>query len=112
MSAVVIPSRISPIAALAARKIIEFARVTLSKADLYLGHEQPFRAPRAWRDDGHEYGLRSELIILHEGDDLELFLSYDREQYKLIDLMDRHLRSLGVYTEQCTRTYSALYRSD
>lgn len=81
-----------------------------------------FRAPAGWNQ---EYGGRSHLVIDHQGGPLGPVFSMDsaydqdcaayrksgktREPYTLYQGMQDKLREVGLYFEDCTRRYSAVY---
>lgn len=81
-----------------------------------------FHAPSAW---DHEYGARSHLVIAYEGGSLRPVFSMDaaydldcahyrktgksREPYALYEGMQEKLREAGLYFEECTGWYSAVY---
>jgi hypothetical protein len=87
--------------------------------------EPAFHAPQSWNQ---EYGARSHLVIAHEGSALGPVFSMDfayesdcahyrkigkaREPYALYEGMQAKLREAGLYFEDCTRWYSAVYSID
>ena len=84
-----------------------------------------FHAPSSWNQ---EYGTRSHLVIAHAGGALGPVFSMDsayesdcahyrktgkaREPYALYEGMQDKLREAGLYFEDCTRWYSAVYAID
>lgn len=84
--------------------------------------EPAFHAPQSWHQ---EYGTRSLLVIDHQGGPLGPVFSMDyaydqdcahyrktgkaREPYALYEGMQEKLREAGLYFEDCTRRYSAVY---
>ena len=84
-----------------------------------------FYAPAEWIARGQEYGGRSHLVVVYEGGNLGPVFSMDaaydldcnhyqqtgegREPYALYDGMQEKLRAAGLYLEECTRWYSAIY---
>lgn len=82
---------------------------------IYTGGCEAFRNPKDWDGD---YGKRSVLVVLHEGSEVGRAFSYDYcyehgggrpESYKVLEKMSDELAKIGLYAEQCTRTYSAVY---
>ena len=87
--------------------------------------EPAFHAPQSWNQ---EYGTRSHLVIAHAGGALGPVFSMDsayesdcahyrktgkaREPYALYEGMQDKLREAGLYFEDCTRRYSAVYAID
>jgi len=68
-----------------------------------------FYTPEEWADRGEQYGLKSHLIICHDGGDLARFLNWDYCDYKATEAAVEALSEHGVYVEQCTGWYSAIY---
>ena len=75
----------------------------------YTGGCRTFYSPKEWEERGEDYGRNSELVIVHDGGDPGDAFSWDRENYKVIEAMNETLKPLGVYSEQCTCWYSAIY---
>lgn len=87
--------------------------------------EPAFHAPGSWNQ---QYGARSHLVIAHSGGALGPVFSMDsayesdcahyrktgkaREPYALYEGMQDKLREAGLYFEDCTRWYSAVYAID
>jgi hypothetical protein len=76
----------------------------------YTGGCRAFYSPAEWAQRGERYGARSVLVVVHDGGSVGRAFSYDREDYETIDAMTEALRPLGLYAEQCTTWYSAIYR--
>lgn len=87
-----------------------------------------FHAPADWAKR-HEYGARSHLVIAYDGGgsvrpvfsmDAAYAVDCDhyqrtgksREPYGLYEGMQRKLRAAGLYFEECTGWYSAVYSTD
>lgn len=95
--------------------IVQFlARHSLTDA----GGCKAFMDPKEWKARGGEYGTRSVLIVFHEGGDIGHAFSYDRcyergsgraSSYAKLEAMSDELKKIGLYAEQCTRRYSAIY---
>ena len=75
----------------------------------YTGGCRAFYSPREWAARCEQYGLNSVLVICHDGGSVGQFFSYDQEDYDAIEAMSEELRQHGLYAEQCTTWYSALY---
>jgi hypothetical protein len=75
-------------------------------------NQRVFHSPAEWTLG---YGQGSLMVVLHEGSDANRALSMDGadEQnggdYSLYEALQERLREAGVYIEQCTRWYSAVY---
>jgi hypothetical protein len=94
-----------------AKKAIEIILTVLEKHDsLDTGGCKAFYSPQEWTERGEEYGTESELVICHDGGGLAPFCNYDYQCYSLIDEMTEALNEVGMYIENCTGWYSALYR--
>jgi len=68
-----------------------------------------FYTPEEWRDSGEEYGHGAVLIVVHDGGHMARYFNLSYEQYACVDRMGTRLRTLGLYAEQCTGWYSAVY---
>lgn len=68
-----------------------------------------FYSPAEWKARGEDYGTESELVVVHDGGEPGNAFSYDREQYDLCDSLQKELHKHGVFAEQCTVWYSAVY---
>jgi hypothetical protein len=75
----------------------------------YTGGCKAFYSPKEWREREEDYGCDSVLVVVHDGGDHGDAFSYDRENYKIIEKMNEVLKPLGLYSEQCTIWYSAIY---
>lgn len=68
-----------------------------------------FYTPTEWERRGEQYGLGAELIVAYDGGDLAYYFNLDRECYDLHEEMQLVLAEIGVYFEECTCWYSAIY---
>jgi len=68
-----------------------------------------FRTPEEWAARGESYGLKSVVVVVHDGGDVGNYFSFDREQYNLVEDVNAALGKIGLYAEQCTCWYSAIY---
>lgn len=86
--------------------------VWLKANDLdHTGGCRAFYSPAEWKARGEEYGITSELVIVHDGGDLAPVFNIDYEMYELQDRMDIEvLRPLGLFAEPCTCWYTAIYK--
>jgi hypothetical protein len=58
------------------------------------------------------YGQGSVLILIHEpGDPLRPYCNYDCYEYEKIDALTDALSEIGLYVQDCTGDYSAVYES-
>ena len=71
-----------------------------------------FYTPDEWLDRGEDYGIRSKLIVCHDGGDLLPYFSYDGTGYGRNERMVEALEKLGYYAEQCTCWYTTIYPID
>lgn len=69
-----------------------------------------FYSPTEWKEKGETYGLGSELVVCHDGGDHALAFCHEKEAYSIMELMSKALEPLGLYSEQCTGWYSAIYK--
>jgi len=75
----------------------------------YTGGCKAFYSPKEWKERGEDYGLESELIVVHDGGDLASIFNLDYGCYDLNAKMDEALRRHGVWMESCTCWYTAIY---
>lgn len=68
-----------------------------------------FYSPKEWKDRGESYGTNSVLVVTHDGGDHAGAFNWDYEQYGLLDELRLRLNAEGMYQEQCTCWYSAIY---
>lgn len=70
-----------------------------------------FYTPAEWKERGEEYGLKAELIVVHDGGDLAPFFNMDYEAYEAEETMVKYLAVEGLYSEACTCWYTAIYKN-
>jgi len=68
-----------------------------------------FYSPEEWQERGESYGAESELIVCHDGGAHAMFFNMDYGNYNEVEDMAHSLHNKGVYVEQCTCWYSAIY---
>jgi len=68
-----------------------------------------FYSPQQWKERGEDYGTESVLVVVHDGGAHAPCFSYDYQAYALIDEMAEVLKAHGLFVEQCTGWYSAVY---
>lgn len=68
-----------------------------------------FYGPEEWEERGEQYGLGSLLIITHDGGEHAPAFNWDYECYDLMEDLRQELQKIGVYVEQCTSWFSAIY---
>jgi hypothetical protein len=100
------PEHLSDVGKLAYKTIME----VMGDNIIDTGGCTTFYSPVRWRERKEDYGTRSELIIVYDGGTVGDFFSYDNHNYDLINKMSEALEAVGLYTEQCTHWYSALYK--
>jgi hypothetical protein len=69
-----------------------------------------FYSPAEWRKRNEKYGQGAELIVVYDGGSLYPFFNLDAECYELHDEMSNALKEAGLYVEECTGWYAAVYR--
>lgn len=69
-----------------------------------------FYSPQEWADRGEEYGQGAVLIVCHDGGTQASFFNWDYQCYDKIDEICVALAPLGLFAEQCTCWYSAIYK--
>jgi hypothetical protein len=83
----------------------------------YTGGCGAFMDPKEWKERGGEYGTESVLVIFHEGSEVGQAFSMDdcyergggANCYAKLEAMSDELAKIGLFAEQCTRRYSAVY---
>ena len=73
--------------------------------------DSDFKTPQEWAERGEDYGLKSVLVVLHDGGNQAPYLNLDYCAYKCHEKMAEALRDIGYYVEQCTCWYSAVYKA-
>lgn len=91
-----------------AEALVEYWR---EKDRLYAGGCKVFYSPEAWAERGEDYGTQAVLVLVHDGGDHAPTLNLDYCDYKAYDDLQRALRGMGYFVEQCTGWYSAVYRA-
>jgi hypothetical protein len=74
----------------------------VEKGRTYTGGCDPFYSPTEWRERGERFGTESELVVVYDGGDLQ-GISWDEE-------LVRRLKAVGLFFEDCTSWYAAVYR--
>ena len=75
----------------------------------YTGGCKTFYSPAEWKARGEKYGLESALIVVYAGGEVRRAFCADEEDYKCIDAMHAALEKVGLYAEECTGWYCAIY---
>jgi hypothetical protein len=73
------------------------------------GGGRDFYTPQEWIMRGEDYGLRSALIVVHDGGNLAPFFNPNYGSGKLLSAMNKALEASGFFFESCTSWYSAIY---
>lgn len=90
----------------AAEAILAFLR---ERGDAFTGGCRVFYSPEEWADRGESYGRDSLLIVVHDGGNHAPYFNLDYCAYEAWEDMLAYLREHGVYAEQCTSWYTAIY---
>lgn len=77
----------------------------------YTGGCKAFYSPSEWEKRGESYGLKSHLIIVHDGGGLAYAFNDDYECSELVQGMSEALKAAGLFAEPCTCWYTAIYSS-
>lgn len=101
-----IPGQLSAYGRAAAEAIVAFLRERVLSDH---GGGGKFYTPQEWEDRGEQFGLGSVLIVTHDGGDHAAAFNWDYEDYDLVEDLRLALKNVGVYVEQCTSWYSAVY---
>ncbi len=84
-----------------------------SNESIYTGGCKTFYSPDEWRKRDELYGLESELIIVYDGGDVVKYFNLDYDiyhNYIHTTKMTNELQKVGIYYEECTGWYSAIYK--
>jgi predicted aconitase len=74
----------------------------------------PFYAPAEWKRRGEKYGTSSHLVVVYDGSPAKHVFNMDRaaeedEPYAAQEALQAKLHEAGLYIEECTGWYSAVY---
>lgn len=75
----------------------------------YTGGCKAFRSPQEWEEREEEFGTDSELLVVHDGGDLSHIFNLDKADPELYQKIQAALDKQGVFAEQCTSWYTAIY---
>jgi hypothetical protein len=67
-----------------------------------------FYSPAEWAARGEDYGTNSELVVVYDGGDVRPFFNCN-ETFVYFEKMIEALQPAGLYFEQCTGWYAAIY---
>jgi hypothetical protein len=62
-----------------------------------------------WAERGEDYGSDALFVLVHDGGPLAPYCNWDYCAYRAMDDLRDALAAEGVYAEQCTSWYSAIY---
>jgi len=85
------------------------SRVLREHGATYTGGCTTFYSPKSWKERREKYGLESVLIVVYDGGDVSRAFRMDDEDYALWETMAAALEAGGLYAEECTSWYSAIY---
>lgn len=73
--------------------------------------DSPFYTPEEWAARGEEWGLNSQLVLVHEGSWFSYLLNLEEQAYALYDAFAEKLNQIlpDYHFELCTSWCSALY---
>jgi|TARA_R110000751_G_scaffold75673_1_gene152340 hypothetical protein len=91
------------------RKAAAIIKKYMHKKGYSTGGSRTFYTPREWTDRGESYGCRSELVFVYDGGDLYSVMNHELGGAGEQDL-SQELAKAGLYHEQCTGWYSAIYK--
>jgi len=67
-----------------------------------------FYTPKEWKARSEKWGTTSELVFVYDGGDLYSIMS-NEFGYQTSDELQQDLQKIGLYYEECTCWYSAIY---
>jgi len=68
-----------------------------------------FFTPQLWQARDEEYGTDSLLIVVHDGGEWAPYFNHDYGAWERMKDLQDYLLARGLYAEQCTGWYSAIY---
>lgn len=68
-----------------------------------------FYSPKEWKIRGEKYGTESLLVVVHDGGDFASLCNLDYAAVSAYEKMQSSLHEVGLYMQQCTSWYSAVY---
>jgi len=84
----------------------------LEESDLtYTGGCKTFYSPKEWRERGEDHGRQSLLVLVYDGGDVYSIFNPDDYNWDYESKLADKLIKYGLYIEQCTNWYSAVYRA-
>lgn len=102
-----IPTKLCPLGQAAAEVILAVLR---REDRARTGGCRAFYSPAEWEARREAYGQDAVLIVVHDGGDHMAHFAYECQDTEAINSMADALRPLGLFSEQATVWYSALYR--
>jgi uncharacterized protein (TIGR02996 family) len=103
-----VPTGLSPSGDRAATEILDFLA---GEETSYTGGCQTFYSPAEWREREEDFGTDSHLIVCHDGGCLSDVLGTWGDD-EAGERLRQRLHAHGLFVEQCTEWYSAVYRED
>ncbi len=80
---------------------------------VHTGGCRTFYSPKEWKERREEYGLTSKLIVVYDGSDVGIACSmdaaYETGSYELLESLNAKLKEHGLFMEECTCWYAAVY---
>lgn len=101
-----LPTGLAPEGRAAARII---RALLAERQTTYTGGCRAFYSPAEWRARGEEYGKDALLILVHDGGDLAAYCNPAYEDRDAMIALRDALSHVGLYAEQCTGWYTAVY---
>lgn len=71
-----------------------------------------FYTGEEWRERGERYGQGALMIVVHDGGDHAPYFNWDYGAYPAMEKMNKTLEKVGVWAEQCTGWYTAIYAKE
>ncbi len=102
----------------AGEKAYEIIMAFLKKRKMTSAQQKVFYSPKEWKERGEQYGTESKLVIVIEGAAARRCLSMDAcyevarpstNCYEPYEALQERLGAVGLYNQDCTSWYSAIY---
>jgi hypothetical protein len=82
------------------------------KGALFTGGCKVFYRPDEWKERGEDWGTEADLIVCHDGGAHAPYFNLDYCEYDKHNAMTDELEEYGLWAEQCTSWYTAIYHRE
>jgi len=100
------PEDLNEQGAKAHRVLVQFLKL---KGLTYTGGCKAFYSPKEWAERDEKYGKDSHLIVVYDGGEHRDAFALDNTAYDTVEAMQNQLAAVGLFFEECTGWYGAVY---